>query len=571
MKLFSFMALVAFAAIMIAGCTKTEVEENQPEGLTKMEMEFQTFAEGLQNEIKPKYKAVALGYFESAVSGKEEDYNKTAEAEKAYNAVMADTENFKKLKEYKESGEIKDHELSRVLEMLYNEYLSKQLDKEMLDKMTEMGSMIEKKYSRFRAKVGNKELTDNEIEDILKTSTDSEELKAAWEGHKEIGPLVAEDVITLVKLRNEAARKLGFNNYHEMSLKLSDQDPQEIEKLFDELDELTRDAFAGLKGEIDAYLAKKHNIKEEDLMPWHYQNRFFQEAPAIYSVDLDKYYKDQDLVKLTEVYFASISQPIDDMVKKSDLFEKEGKMQHAFCTDIDRDTKDVRVLCNVRDNYMWMNTMLHEYGHAVYFKYHDDELPWVLKTPAHIFTTEAIAMLFGRFASNPQWMVDVMGVDQAEADKIKEECYNVLRLEQLTFSRWSQVMFRFEKSMYENPDQDLNKLWWDLVEEYQMVKKPEGRNQPDWASKIHIATSPCYYHNYHMGELLASQLDNYIKTNILELKEGEMTSYYNNKKVGKYLIDEVYAPGAKYQWNDMIEKATGEKLTAKYYAQQFVK
>jgi hypothetical protein len=199
MKLFSFMALVAFAAIMIAGCTKTEVEENQPEGLTKMEMEFQTFAEGLQNEIKPKYKAVALGYFESAVSGKEEDYNKTAEAEKAYNAVMADTENFKKLKEYKESGEIKDHELSRVLEMLYNEYLSKQLDKEMLDKMTEMGSMIEKKYSRFRAKVGNKELTDNEIEDILKTSTDSEELKAAWEGHKEIGPLVAEDVITLVK------------------------------------------------------------------------------------------------------------------------------------------------------------------------------------------------------------------------------------------------------------------------------------------------------------------------------------------------------------------------------------
>jgi peptidyl-dipeptidase A len=158
-----------------------------------------------------------------------------------------------------------------------------------------------------------------------------------------------------------------------MSLKLSDQDPQEIEKLFDELDELTRDAFAGLKGEIDAYLAKKHNIKEEDLMPWHYQNRFFQEAPAIYSVDLDKYYKDQDLVKLTEVYFASISQPIDDMVKKSDLFEKEGKMQHAFCTDIDRDTKDVRVLCNVRDNYMWMNTMLHEYGHAVYFKYHDDE------------------------------------------------------------------------------------------------------------------------------------------------------------------------------------------------------
>jgi peptidyl-dipeptidase A len=29
-------------------------------------------------------------------------------------------------------------------------------------------------------------------------------------------------------------------------------------------------------------------------------------------------------------------------------------------------------------------------------------------------------------------------------------------------------------------------------------------------------------------------------------------------------------PGARYYWNDMIEKATGEKLTPKYYAKQFV-
>ena len=36
------------------------------------------------------------------------------------------------------------------------------------------------------------------------------------------------------------------------------------------------------------------------------------------------------------------------------------------------------------------------------------------------------------------------------------------------------------------------------------------------------------------------------------------------------LIEKVYAPGSKYFWNDMIERATGEKLTAKYYAKQFV-
>jgi peptidyl-dipeptidase A len=132
-------------------------------------------------------------------------------------------------------------------------------------------------------------------------------------------------------------------------------------------------------------------------------------------------------------------------------------------------------------------------------------------------------------------------------------------------------MYRFEKSMYENPDQDLNKLWWDLVEKYQMVRKPKDRNMPDWATKIHIATSPCYYHNYLMGELLASQLYNTIATKVLNATDKENLSFFNQPKVGEFLIENIFKVGAKYEWNDMIEKATGEKLTPKYYAEQFVK
>jgi peptidyl-dipeptidase A len=178
-------------------------------------------------------------------------------------------------------------------------------------------------------------------------------------------------------------------------------------------------------------------------------------------------------------------------------------------------------------------------------------------------------MLFGRLASKPEWMVENIALAKEDAAKISEACNSTLRLQQLVFSRWSQVMYRFEKSMYENPDQDLNKLWWDLVEKYQMIKRPAGRNLPDWASKIHIATSPCYYHNYHLGELLASQLYFTINEKVLK-NDATKTSFTNQQAVGKFLIDNVFRPGAKWYWNDMIEKATGEKLTAKYYAKQFV-
>jgi peptidyl-dipeptidase A len=88
---------------------------------------------------------------------------------------------------------------------------------------------------------------------------------------------------------------------------------------------------------------------------------------------------------------------------------------------------------------------------------------------------------------------------------------------------------------------------------------------PDWAAKIHIALYPCYYHNYLLGELLASQLYDFISTNI-----ANGGSFVGNKAVGEYLRNKVFIPGSKYYWNDMIEKSTGEKLTARFYAKQFV-
>jgi peptidyl-dipeptidase A len=351
-----------------------------------------------------------------------------------------------------------------------------------------------------------------------------------------------------------------------MSLETSDQDTEEVLKIFDELDELTREAFTRLKNEIDSILASKYKVNRDDLMPWHYQNRFFQEAPKIYEVDLDSYYKDKDILEIVKRYYTGIGFEVEDILANSDLFEKEGKNQHAYCTSIDK-AGDIRILANIRDNYNWMNTMLHELGHAVYDKYIDRDMPFLLRDPAHIFTTEAVANFFGSLASNAKWLKHNLGISNEEVQAISEDVAKYTRLERLVFSRWSQVMFRFEKSMYENPDQDLNKLWWDLVEKYQLLKCPEGRNKPDWASKIHIATSPCYYHNYLLGDLLASQLDAYLETNIVGHKDP---CYTGHPEIGEFFKEKVFKPGSSYHWNEMIEKATGEKLTAKYYAKEFI-
>ena len=530
----------------------------------KMEKRMNAFISNYELKAIQLYKTSALASWNANISGTNEDYSRSEKASFEYAKIFTDSKSFAELKEIKESKAMKDPILVRQLELLYNSYLGGQVDTTLIAEQIRMETEISKKYANFRVTLKGKQISDNEVEGILKSSTNSTELQTVWTGAKEIGPVVAADIIKLVKHRNTIAQKIGFNNFHEMSLKLSGQDPAEVTKIFDELDSLTKSNFAQIKCEIDTYFAKRYNIAVTDLKPWHYQNRFFQEAPEIYAVNFDKYYEKQDPVKLVSIYYNGMGLNVDAILAKSDLYEKPGKNQHAFCTDIDR-SGDVRTLDNIRPDSYWMNTILHELGHGVYSYYTDMKLPFTLRDAAHTFTTEAIANMFGRLATDPRWMLNMGVIDAKESEKIKDDSRKVLRLQMLVFSRWAQVMYRFEKSMYENPDQNLNQLWWDMVKKYQLLAKPAGRDMPDWATKIHIALYPCYYHNYLLGELLASQLYSYITTNV-----SKNHSFVGEKAVGDYLREKVFMPGARYNWNDMIEKATGEKLTAKYYAKQFL-
>ena len=561
MKKVKFLSAVALLFVVMTACTSRQ---------EAMKKELTDFIRKHDSILIPLYQQTAVASWEAAVSGKPEDFQKAEALNLKMMALYADKDKLKKLEEIKVSGLITDSLLNRQLDVLYRSFLMAKADTAKLNAMIRLGTTIEQKYGNFRTEVRGKKMSDNDVEEVLRTSKDIKYQKEVWEAQKKIGTIVADDIRKLVKLRNEVATALGFKNYHEMSLTLGDQDPKEIRDLFTELDTLTKKDFEKVKADIDDYFVKYYNLKSRDeLMPWNYQNRFFQEAPRIYDVDLDRYYKDKNLEQLASSYYGGIGLPIDKIIKNSDLYEKPGKNQHAFCIDIDH-AGDVRVLCNIKPNATWMNTMLHEFGHGVYDLGIDTKLPFILHDPAHTFTTEAIAMLFGRFSSNPQWIKDMTGISEEEKMKIADNCFKSLRLEQLVFSRWAQVMYRFEKGMYENPDQDLNKFWWDLVEKYQLMKRPEGRNEPDWATKIHIATYPCYYHNYLLGELLASQLYYYIVTNILHSDDFRFQSFAGNKQVGAFLKEKLFMPGSKWYWNEMIEKATGEKLTAKYYARQFV-
>jgi peptidyl-dipeptidase A len=553
--------LAAYLLACCFGCAAPKQSSEEP---------FRQFLQAHVAKVEPLSAKANLVYWEAATTGKPEKFEELKQLQLQIRRIYSDANDFARIKAFDESRRVREPRLARQLDKLYCAYLQNQIEPGLLAQIVELDTNIQQGYNNFRPMIDGRTVTMSDVYTTLTTEKDCAKREAAWRASKQVGNVIIDNFLALVRLRNQAAKKLGFDNYHTMAIIVGEQNPKDLDLIFDELDWLTREPFVRLKKELDAILAKSYGIAPADLMPWHYHDPFFQRTPLVYELDLDKYYKGRDVEKLAWEYYASTGLSVMDILARSDLHEREGKYPHAFSEDVDR-KGDVRVLANLQDTERWMETLLHELGHAIYDKYHDPNEPWLLREPAHPFTTEAVAMFFGRLSRNATWIQKMLDLSNEEAAKIKQVSDRYLQFQQILFVRWALVMYHFEKALYANPDQDLNSLWWDLVEKYQLLRRPPGKPDAGWASKLHFTTAPCYYHNYMLGELLASQLHYHIVHKVLGLESDEGLSYVGDPRVGEYLRKNVFGPGARYTWQEMIVRATGEPLSPKYFVQQFVR
>jgi peptidyl-dipeptidase A len=145
----------SLAIILLVSCTSET---------KKMEKELQTFIDSLETKVKPVEAGAATAYFNAAVTGKQEEYDKSSELNIQLSKIYSDKASFARLKEFKESGKITDSLLSRQLNVLYFAFLGNQVDEKQMEELIKAQTRLEQKYAAFRAVVDGKKLTDNEIE-----------------------------------------------------------------------------------------------------------------------------------------------------------------------------------------------------------------------------------------------------------------------------------------------------------------------------------------------------------------------------------------------------------------------
>jgi peptidyl-dipeptidase A len=516
----------------------------------------------LTAEIEPLQRDSNLAQWMASVTGREEHAEARARLEERIRAVLARPQPCAVLRRWLAAPGPADPLLRRELEVALNLHRAHQMPAETIRAMVELEKRLDTKFNRHRAILDGRAVADNEIREVLVSSGDPGLRRRAWEAAKQIGREVVGDLLDLVRLRNRAARDQGFASFYSMMLELDEIDEAELFALLEQVDRDTLPLFEAYRRGLDATLARRFGIRTDEIRPWHLGDPFFQEAPSA-DLDLDRWFAATDVVGGIERFFHAVGFDVRPLLERADLYERPGKSQHAFCLSVDRG-EDIRVLCNIRSNETWAGVLLHELGHAVYDAAIDRSLPWLLRTPAHTLTTEASAMLFGRLSRQADWLERYADLPAAEAPAVAARVRHATGTQLLVMSRWCLVMCHMERELYRDPERDLNTLWWDLVERFQRVRRPEGRSEPDWAAKIHFSLAPVYYHNYLLGEIMASQLQEAL---LAELGGGDHAfgRFVSSPRVAEWLTGRLYRPGKSVDWRGAIRGATGSDLSPRAY------
>jgi peptidyl-dipeptidase A len=494
-------------------------------------------------------------YWDSQVEATTANDRMRAEAELELRTAKGDRKSLENVQDAL-GQDLQDPVLRRQLEVLRLSLIGNQMPEAQRVRLVEIASSVESDFASFRPEIDGRQMTDNDIEQVLKSSDDTAHRRSVWEASKEIGAVVAERVRELARIRNQAARDQGFADYYRMALDLQELPEEWLFATLDELEALTSAPFARWKADLDNELGRRFDT--DALAPWHYADPFFQSLPPDGRVTLDDVFGDAPAPELAQQTFAGWAIDLSGVMAKSDLYPRAQKCQHAFCLDVDRTGRDVRILANVVAGERWIEVMLHESGHAAYDVEVSPDLPYLLHRAAHTFVTEAAAILSGRLARDPVWLREVAELHPAEVSALEGELRRATAAQSLLFARWGLVMAHFERELYADPESDLDTRWWELVERFQLVRPPEGRTAPDWAAKIHIAVAPVYYHNYLLGEILASQL-----RATCERRTGR---FVGEEAAGRMLSDRVFRHGALMRWDALVEQATGAPLRAADFA-----
>ncbi len=488
---------------------------------------------------------------------------------KKLDLVFEDLQGLETVRTILESGRINDPVLERELQMLYLHLLNRQSNTMGRQELMNKDLLIMQDFPPYRPVFRGDTVDEQELYAILYRSSSGLELKEAWQSLMGFGEMASEEIIKSVKVKNQIAKELGFSDYYVLEMAFYEEDTILIEKVLDEFEQVSREPYVRVKDRVDEQIAQQYGIDREQIRPWHYQSKFFSRLPISENPAL--FYSIYDSCRLVPTlceFYAGIGLPVDDIVQRSEMEKENSGLNISFMMNIDF-RNDIRVVIGeTGSKNRDLRLMFHEFGHALHNKYTGAEVPYLLRLP-NLALTEAVSVLFERRFCDRGVLSDIMLVDSSQVERFMQECRPVDEMNHLIYERFIYLMAIFERELFRDPDQDLNALWYSLMDRIMMISCPERTSNPDWAASRHVFLSHAMIHNYLLADIIATQLLHKLENEF----PGELSIYEygltGHVEAGTWLKENVLRYGNSLSWSQIIKDATGEELSCRYYLDQY--
>ncbi|MGA7847345.1 MAG: hypothetical protein WCB18_09705 [Thermoplasmata archaeon] len=419
-----------------------------------------------------------------------------------------------------------DHRLARRLELL--ERLHFDAASEQYPSVVRLRSRLQRRIVAFRPRFRGKRVDRAGLHDELRRNPDRAVREEAYRAEDELWSVLEPELRALIRVRNARARALGFHDYPELRLKFEGIGVGELRRLCAEA--------------VEPLGQKIRKIREEFLstagqgewFPWDL--RFAQERRAGLPSGP---FPGGRMVPAVRAALRQWGLPMGRLPIRVTLQD----IPFGGLTFGIRIPTDIRILIPPKGGWDWYSVGFHEFGHAVHFS--------LIRQPGHLLRSpdvgfagfvEGIADLFEEVSVDPSWLRGRPGLTASAVDNFRAGRALSDLVQAASTTNWVSI----ELELYRNPAADLTPV---------SARRLRGlfgfgRYVPRSFIQTTLVTHPVYNQSYLLSLLFRKQL-------VQAIHRQVGGSLWPNARVGPWLTENWFAPGAEFDWIPRVREVTG--------------
>lgn len=425
-------------------------------------------------------------------------------------------------------GHVKDPTLARRVDVWSDTLLLARVEAK--PEIVELQQQIAYTVMSHGYKVGDKRLSLGEIRAIIRANPNKKEREEAWRSHTELNNLVADDMLKLFSLRNEAAKQLGYSTYVDLRLEKNGMlTRQRVEELLKELTEATQSYYEDLIEEG----AQKLGINTID--PWDIQYILEQQGGVP-----KQYFPKDKLNTSLEEWCNHMGFSMSDYGIEPVFIDIP---YNGLTMGLSRN--NIKILANPDDGFTYYGTHFHELGHALHGALKTVDA-YILNRESSIYN-EGMAEVFGYITHDLEWLKKFHNL----SDDIAKQALRSSIGPKYHYIRQRTAYCLFEYEAYKDLDQDMNEL---MAKTEANILHCTYDPTPRWASNGWYVSYPVYWQNYVIADFIASQIHHHLNEHI-----GSLTTA---KEAFDYVVKNYIQQGALVPWLEKVKKGTNKELNA---------